>query len=194
MNQSHKIMDRNNILYCRLEIHQCCEFKDNKLNVEEDSLIWKDKVKIYKENYYDCKSLVHRISQLTDIWFSSMSDTNNNEYPSFVIFNCQKNFARISKTSEGWLPPTNLFYGYLIKYLINIYGKNGYQNYLDSIKAKKISFLGPEWEESSVNAIELVSEELLNILLLDFLDKNRISEETINQYCFEEVKNKNLIN
>ena len=57
-------MNIKNISYCRLEIHECIEFADSNLNIEENSFIWKDR-KIYREIYDDCKLLMQRVSQLT---------------------------------------------------------------------------------------------------------------------------------
>lgn len=184
-------MEQKNTSYCRLEIHKYIDFKDNNLNVEENSFIWKYGARIYRENYDDCKSLIQRISQLADIWCNSVTNKEDDEYPSFLIFNSTE-FAFIGITPNGWLPPTTRFYGYLLRYFIDIYGKNEYSKYLYKLEKKEVSFIDPAWDVNSVNAAELVSEKMFNILLLDFIEEE-IPQATLNPFCFDEIKRKGLI-
>jgi|GEM_PF-4476817 len=182
-----------NFTYCRLEIHKHFFSPNNSLKLkQEQSFIGEDNLMIYPENFDDYKILKKRILQLTKIWFSDFKSSSEREYPSFLIYNNRKEFARISFTKKGWLPPTTHFYGYLLRYLVNIHGEKDFRIYLNEFKGEDFLFVGPEWDRQSVNDIELVSEETINVLLVNFFE-TRLSSETLKQTFEQELIEKKII-
>lgn len=179
--------------YCRLEIHKWSFFEKISLNLkQEDSLLNESNIIIYSEKINDYKILKKRISQLTEIWVANLENPLEREYPSFMIFNRKRQFGRISLTEKGWLPPTTHFYGYLLRHLVNLHGKEHYRNYLNELKGEEISFVSPEWNQQFINDIELVSSETLDILLANFFEI-KSSQDFFRQAFEQELIKKGIV-
>lgn len=177
----------------RLEIHKWSEFKNIKLNMEQNSILWESyKLRIYAENYYEFGFLKERIIELSRIW-NLINNSQNKVYPSFTIFNCERHIATVGIISpDGWFAPTTHFYGYLIRHLVKIYGRDNYREHLSSLTERTTFFIGIEWDRISINNIELVSENLFDVLLRNFL-KEAMPEQALEQALEQELINRELI-
>ena len=177
-------MNRPNINYCRLETLYWLGFESDSNHLEK-SIGWGDKTTIYAENFEKITSLKERIKEQSQKW-NDLAKTNkddtlennkNRNYLSFIIYNSSYDIEYIGVTPNGWFPPSYKFYTYMFQYFAEVYGKDKYSEHIGV--GESVRFIGSEGEGWVKDSVELVSEKLLDILLLDFLEKGKVSEETL---------------
>lgn len=164
---------------------------------------------VYVENHQDITSLKQRIKQLTQkylkrfpkkerYWTEAEREKNSSNglvedekldrYPAFLIYNKKKKKRLIGFCYRGWFFFTK-FRTYLAKSLVNIYGKENYSDYLQAIPRKRFIFYTPEWSE--MDELDLISEELLDLHLREFLDGEKIPPEIKEAAFHKELMNRN---
>lgn len=193
-------MNRPYINYCRLETLHWLGFQSNS-NHSDKSIGWGDKTTIYAENFGNITSLKERIKEQSQKWIDSAKtnkDDNNLEnsekisnYPNFIIYNSSYALEYIGVTPNGWFAPSEKFYMYMLRYFIKIYGEYEYSEHID--RGESIEFIGAEGDCWIKDSVELVSEKLLDILLLDFLEKKKVSQEALKKACYQEMMDRGYI-
>lgn len=164
---------------------------------------------VYVENHQDITSLKQRIKQLTQkylkrfpkkerYWTEAEREKNSSNglvkdekldrYPAFLIYNSLEEWSLIGVCYKGWKFSSG-FRGFLVKYLKERYREDRYFDYLQAIPRKRFIFYTPEWSE--MDELDLISEELLDLHLREFLDGEKIPPEIKEAAFHKELMNRN---
>lgn len=176
---------------CRIEIHKWIGYNNNSFHTEDKSLgACYDSI-VYVEYYDRYNHLKERISELTEI--AKNKTQNDRKNYGFFICNSNNDFSTVGLSSKGWLFQPNYFYGYMCSHFANTYGKPEFFARLASIKKENISFLLPGGEVIDINEIEIISESLFELLVEDFFKVNNVSQDILDNACYQEMIDKNYI-
>lgn len=192
-----------NIIYCRLEIfsHYHYLIYEKEQAKKELSILFKPE-QSYVEKYQDIDSLKRRIKQLIKRYLEHLSekerakklektfvkDNKLNKYPAFFIYNREKKWRYIGYSNNKWYFSTS-FIGFVAKYLKKMYGEDDYFKYLQAIPREQFVFYTPE--HTGVDELDLISEELLDMHLKEFLNGKEISKEDREAAFYKELMSRN---
>jgi hypothetical protein len=192
-------METNQNVYCRLEIF--CDFNlisSNQPNSSLEKSLHDSVTDVYVENYKTFSQVKKRILELTNVWLERDPEEkaywneearNNLSYrdscsPRFLIFNRWNKITPLGITYKGWYIGF-LFYGYSAEYIASKYGKDKVE---EIVWREKFNFMAPE--HTQVNELDLMSEKTAELFITEWLEKETVSEEFMQQIFQAELKSR----
>jgi hypothetical protein len=165
---------------------------------------------VYVEEYQDFSSLKNRIIELYELWQvkypyrssydRKMGDRDNNlrkikmdAYPDLILYNRWKGEMFVGVCPLGW-KVSIIFFGYILRHLENLYGKEAGSKIYNQIAKNQIAFYTVPTEPTYTSICELVSEETADLIIQEFLDKNKIEHDLDPEIFLGELKKRDYSN